>query len=309
MSAPETAPQPSGGRLRGMFGHPYMLLTLTALFWGGNGVASKLAVGTISPMLLTTLRWIVVCAALAPWIGRDLVAAWPELKPRWKALFLMGALGFTGFNSLFYLAGHHTTGVNLTLLQGSIPVLVILGAALLFGTPIRLVQVLGMALTLLGVAVTASHGDLATLRRLELNIGDVYVLVACVFYAGYTLALRRRPPLPGLIVFAALAIVACLTSLPLVAWEALNAPGLIIGAKGWLILLYVAFLPSLVAQVFFMRGVELIGPGRAGIFVNLVPVFGALLSVAILGEAFGAYHALALVLVVGGIYVAERGKV
>lgn len=298
------APLPSASHMA----RPYPLLTLTALFWGGNAVAGKLAVGEISPMALTSLRWVLVCLTLWPFLRHDLAAAWPVLKPRWPSLILMGGLGFTGFNALFYLAAHHTSGVNLTILQGSIPVLVILGAGVLFGTPIRMLQIIGMVLTVMGVIITAAHGDLGTLSGLGFNIGDAWMLIACIFYAGYTLALRQRPALPGLTVFAALAVIACLTSLPLLGWEMANGTVQWPTAKGWLILLYVAFFPSLIAQIFFMRGVELIGPGRAGLFVNLVPVFGAFLAVIILGEHFALYHALALVLVVGGILVAERGR-
>lgn len=292
----------------GYMARPYLLLTLTALFWGGNAVAGKLAVGEISPMALTSLRWVLVCLTLLPFLRHDLRAAWPVLKARWASLTLMGGLGFTGFSALFYLAAHHTSGVNLTILQGSIPVLVILGASVIFGTAIRALQVVGMLLTIAGVIITAAHGDLGTLSGLVFNIGDAWMLIACVFYAGYTLALRQRPALPGLTVFAALAVIACLTSLPLLGWEVANGTVQWPTAKGWLILLYVAFLPSLIAQIFFMRGIELIGPGRAGLFVNLVPVFGAFMAVIVLGEHFALYHALALAMVISGILVAERGR-
>jgi drug/metabolite transporter (DMT)-like permease len=148
--------------------------------------------------------------------------------------------------------------------------------------------------------------DLEVLRTLALNIGDVWMLIACVFYAGYTLGLRRRPPVSGLVFFTALAGVAFLSSLPLLAIEIAQGAMQWPTAKGWLILLYIGLLPSLVSQIFFIRGVELIGPARAGLFVNLVPVFGALLAVLLLGEPFALYHALGLFLVLGGIWLAER---
>jgi drug/metabolite transporter (DMT)-like permease len=112
----------------------------------------------------------------------------------------------------------------------------------------------------------------------------------------------------GFVFFAAMAGVAFLLTIPLLAWE--TAAGAVVwpDARGFAILLYVTLFPSLLSQIFFMRGVELIGPGRAGLFVNLVPVFGALLAVAILGEPFRLYHALALALVLGGIWLAERGR-
>jgi drug/metabolite transporter (DMT)-like permease len=134
------------------------------------------------------------------------------------------------------------------------------------------------------------------------------MLIACALYAGYTLALRRRPAVSGLAFFTAMALSAAVTSLPLLAWEIAQGAAQWPTPKGWLIVLFIALFPSLVSQLSFMRSVELIGPQRAGLFVNLVPVFGALMAVTILGEPFGWYHGAALALVIGGILVAETAK-
>ncbi|HEY8566850.1 MAG TPA: DMT family transporter [Beijerinckiaceae bacterium] len=293
---------------RWLYGKPYLLLTLTTLMWGGNAVAGRLAIGQVSPMALTFLRWIIVVAILSVIARRDVTAAWPALRARWPSLVLMGMLGFTLFNALFYAAAHHTSAVNLGIIQGAIPVLVLVGALVWFGTRVRLFQVVGMLVTLVGVTIVAAKGDLAVLRSLDFNVGDVWMLIASGFYAFYTLALRRRPAVSGLALFAALAGVAFVTSLPLVAYEIATGQVQWPTPKGWLIMLYVGLCPSLLSQIFYMRGVELIGPGRAGIFVNLVPVFGALLAVVIVGEAFHLYHGLALALVLGGIALAERRR-
>jgi drug/metabolite transporter (DMT)-like permease len=220
----------------------------------------------------------------------------------------MGTLGLTVFNALMYVAAHHTTAVNITILQGSMPVLVLVGALLFYGTRIRGWQIFGMAVTLFGTLLVATRADLATLTSFSFNIGDLWMLVACCLYAGFTVALRKKPAIPGLVFFAALAGVALLTSLPLVAYEVATGTVTWPTPRGWLIVLYVGLFPSFVSQVLFMRSVELIGPGRAGLFVNLVPIFGALLAVLILGEAFAAYHAVGLTLVLGGIWLAERGR-
>ncbi|MGO4573213.1 DMT family transporter [Microvirga sp. 2TAF3] len=291
---------------KGLFGQAYLLLVLTTLFWGGNAIAGRLAVGEISPMVLTCLRWVIVVSVLLPTIGPKLAAEWPVIRKSWLFITLMGSFGFTAFNALFYAAAHHTSAVNLTIFQGAIPVLVLIGIALFFRTRIRPLQVLGMIVTVVGVVIVSVKADLAILRTLALNIGDVWMLIACLFYAGYTLGLRHRPALPGLVFFTAMAVVAFLTSLPLVAIEIAQGTAQWPTLNGWAVLLYVAFLPSLLAQVFFIRGVELIGPARAGLFVNLVPVFGALLAVILLGEPFAFYHALGLALVLSGIWLSER---
>jgi drug/metabolite transporter (DMT)-like permease len=292
----------------GLWGRAYVLLTLTTLMWGGNAIAGRLAVGEISPMVLTCLRWVFVVAVMIPLVGRQVVAEWAKIRARWIFTILMGVFGFTAFNGLFYAAAHHTTAVNLTIFQGAIPVLVLLGTVLFFRARVILLQVLGMIVTILGVVLVSVKADIEILRTLSLNIGDVWMLIACLFYAGYTLGLRHRPAMPGLVFFAAMAGVAFISSLPLIALEIARGTAQFPTPKGWLILLYVAVMPSLLSQLFYMRGVELIGPARAGLFVNLVPVFGALLAVLLLGEPFATYHALGLVLVLGGIWLAEQRR-
>lgn len=289
-----------------VYGNAYLLLTITALMWGGNAIASRMAIGEVSPMALTALRWIGVCLVM-PWLFRhELAAHWPTIRANRLQVVAMGLIGFSSFNALMYMAAYSTTAINIGIIQGSIPIVVLLGAFLIFREPARPQQMLGVLVTMLGVAVTAIRGDLAVARTLTFATGDILMLAACVLYAGYTLALRRRPPLPPLVFFTTLAIVACISSLALLAAEA--AAGAVIWPtwKGWALIAYVTVFPSLVSQLFFMRGVELIGPARAGIFVNLVPVFAAILAVVILGEAFQPYHGVAMALVLGGIWLAER---
>ncbi|WP_439497930.1 DMT family transporter [Bosea sp. (in: a-proteobacteria)] len=284
----------------------YLLLILTTLMWGGNAVASRMAVGHISPMALTSLRWVFVCALLPFLLRRELRQYAPVLLAhRWR-IILLGALGFTAFNALMYLAAYSTTAINIGILQGSIPVYVLIGAFLIYRTPIGWMQALGVAVTILGVLVTASRGDVATLANFSFVPGDIWMIIGCVFYAGFTVGIRNRPAVPGLVFFTAMAIVACIVSLPLLGLEIWSGSIIWPTAKGWLILAFVVIGPSLLSQLFFMRAVELIGPGRAGVFVNLVPVFAPLLAVLIIGEQLALYHGLALVLVLGGIWIAER---
>jgi drug/metabolite transporter (DMT)-like permease len=292
--------------LRAAWHSPVLLLVLTALMWAGNSVAGRVAVGEISPMELIFLRWSFACIPLAIAARADLKRDIAALRPRWRYLVVAGSLGYTGFNALFYLAAHRTTAVNMSILQGLIPPLVMIGAALVFGVRPRLLQVLGIVATMIGVAFVGVRGDAANLRGLDFNIGDLMMIVAAAFYAVYTLMLRQRPQVSSLGLFAAMAFVALLTSAPLLAIEIAEGAFMWPTAKGWATLAYVALFPSLIAQIFFIRGVQLIGPSRAGVFANLVPIFGALLAVTILGEPFAFYHAVALALVVGGIWIAER---
>jgi drug/metabolite transporter (DMT)-like permease len=289
-----------------LWANAYLLLIMTTLMWAGNAVASRLAVGHISPMALTCLRWVFVCAVL-PWLMRhELRAHWPALTARWRFIAVMGAMGFTAFNALMYIAAYSTTAINIGILQGAIPIFVLIGAFIAYRTAIGPLQALGVLVTLLGVAVVASRGDLQVLSQLAFLPGDIAMLLACTLYAGYTVGLRARPAVPGLVFFSALAVVACLVSLPLMAIEIAHGSFIWPTTRGWLVLAFVVIGPSLVSQLFFLRAVELIGPGRAGVFVNLVPVFAPILAVFVLGEQLSLYHGLALALVLGGIFIAER---
>jgi len=300
--------QPPASFPQRVWANAYLLLVMTTLLWAGNAVASRLAVGEIAPMTLTSLRWVFVCAVM-PYLFREgLRKHWPVLKTNRLKVMLLGAFGFTAFNTLMYIAAYSTTAINIGILQGSIPVFVLLGAFLAFRMPIGGLQALGVAVTIIGVLVTASRGDWHVLSQLSFVPGDLWMMIACIFYAGYTVGIRTRPPMPGLIFFTAMAIVACLVSLPLLGLEIATGRAYWPTLKGWLILTFVVIGPSILSQLFFMRAIELIGPGRAGVFVNLVPVFAPLLAVAILGEQLALYHGLALALVLGGIWIAERKR-
>jgi drug/metabolite transporter (DMT)-like permease len=247
-----------------------------------------------------------VLAVLWPLYGRQVRQHWPQIRPRLVKIALMAFLGFTGFNALFYIAGYYTSAINLGILQGSIPVVVLLGAFLVYGTRATLVQIAGVLITTIGVLVVATHGMPLSILEIGLNRGDLAMLVACALYAFYTVALRDRPNIPGTAFFTLLALIAAITSLPLLALEALTTGLSMPTLQGWLVTLYVAIFPSCLAQLFYVRGVDLIGPGRAGVFVNLVPVFAAILAVTLINEPFAMFHAVALALVIGGIWLAQR---
>jgi drug/metabolite transporter (DMT)-like permease len=295
------------GRIGTMaYGNAVLLLVATTLLWGGNTVAGRLAAGEVSPMVVVFLRWIIVAGLLVPVLWPRIRSEWPVMRGSFLRMVLMAAFGFVGFNTLFYIAATETTAVNLGIIQGSMPILVLIGSVIAFGSKVRLLQVVGILATLLGVTLIAAQGSLDVLLSLAVNPGDGVMLIACVLYSGYTLALRNRPQVSGLVFFAVLSAISVFASLPGLAYEMATDTALWPDMKGWLIVLYIALGPSCLSQIFFMRGVELIGPARAGVFINLVPIFAAVLAVSILGEPFKWHHGLALLLVLGGIWLSER---
>ena len=286
----------------------YLLLTMTMLCWGGNAVFGQLAVDHISPMLLVTARWLGVVVLSALFLARPIWREWPRMRPHLGYLAIMGAIGFACFNALFYIAAHSTSAVNVGILQGSIPVFVLIGALVAYRTPIAPMQLVGVGTTVLGVATVASAGSPARLAALEVREGDLLMLAACALYACYTVGLRRRPPVSTLALFPVMAAAALVVSLPLTLAEAATGTLQWPTTQGWVVVGLVTLLPSFLAQLFFIGGVDRIGPGRAGVFANLVPVFAAILAVLILGETFRPYHGLALGLVLTGIWLSERYK-
>ncbi|MFT7654267.1 MAG: drug/metabolite transporter (DMT)-like permease, partial [Candidatus Azotimanducaceae bacterium] len=264
----------------------YLLLTLTSLCFGANTTFAKLAVGEVSPMMMVALRWLVVVVLLVILNTKTLRRDWPALRPQLGFLFLMGGFGLAAFNGLFYIAAHHTTAINMGIISGMLPVFVLLGALLAYRTPVQKLQWVGVGLSLVGVIVIASAGEVASLLHFRLNDGDLLVVVATLLYAGYTLGLRRRPESSAIGLFTVLAASAFLASWPMVAVEAWLGEFQVPTLRGWVLVGLVALFPSFLAQIMFIRGVEIIGPGRAGIFVNLMPVFAAAIAVIYLGEQF-----------------------
>ena len=288
--------------------HAYAVLATASLCWAANSIFGRLAVGEISPLLLVSFRWLGVLLLLLVFARRFVVQDWPVLRTRLPYIALMGASGFALFNSVFYVAAHSTTAINLGILQGAMPVFVVLGMFAVYRVQVTRIQTLGIIVTIVGVVIVGSAGSLARLAALEFKLGDLLMLAACVLYAGYTVGLRRRPEVSSLGFFTAMVAVSFAVSVPLTVTEAMLGQLQWPTAKGWMIIPMVVLFPSFLAQVCFLKGVTLIGPSRAGVFINLVPIFAAILAVVFLRESFEAFHGVALLLVFCGIWLSEHGK-
>ncbi|MEM6711743.1 MAG: DMT family transporter [Pseudomonadota bacterium] len=288
-----------------LFNRPYILLTLTSLFWAGNTIAGKLASGVIPPFTLTFVRWLVV-AIIAYVIARPFIEENREtVKRHWPILFLMGCLGFTLFNTALYTALTYTSALNVAIEQSAFPAVIMFMMFLFYRERITPVQGLGVLIASAGVVFTAAQGSLDRLIALQFGRGDIIMIIGVIVFSGYSILLRKKPALPWQLFMLALAVGATISAAPLLVIDIAAeryplADWRVIG-----LLAYVVIFPSFVSQVFWIRGVELIGAGRASLFINLIPVFGTLLAVVILGETFETYHAVGLVCVVGGIFLAE----
>ena len=284
-----------------------IMLLLATFFWGGNAVAGKLANGEVSPMLLTFFRWFLASIIVVVIARRHLIDDWKAIKENIWYFVLMAPIGFTLFNLMLYSALTYTTALNVTIEQAAMPMFIFLINFIVFRAKPLLIQLVGYTVTLIGVLLTVSGGDYDRLLNLEFNRGDVIMIFAAFSYAAYSVGLRAKPQMHWMSFLSVLIFIAGIVSIPFVLYE-WTTPKFIWphSTLGWGVVVYAAIGPSIIAQACFIRGNELLGANNAALFLNSVPIFGALLSVLILGEAFQWYHALAMVLVLGGIFVAQH---
>lgn len=286
----------------------YGLLILTSLVWAGNSVAGKIAAGHIDPILLTTLRWWIAALVIVALSLRQLKTDWPVILRHWPLLLGYGAPGFTLFNILLYSALTETAAVNVMIEQAGIPLVIFLGNFILFRLKATAAQLIGFILTVTGVILTATHGDPRQLLHLELNAGDVMMLAAIIVYGGYTVSLKWKPMIHWQSLLAIPCIGAAITCVPVLIWRYLTHPFPAPDATGWGVVVYASLFVALLASATYIAGIELIGPNRAGLFINLLPIFGVFLAVIILREPLHTYHLIALALVSGGIILSEWSR-
>jgi len=228
------------------------------------------------------------------------------IKSHWKFLFLLGAFGFAIFNALMYLALNHTSAINVAIEQASMPLIVFILNYLLFRTRVTAYQLIGFLITLIGVAITVTRGNLLSINAQSLNVGDLLMVGAIMVYGMYSVLLRRKPNIHPMSFLCVLGFAALITTTPMALYEYMSNTILWPDLQGWGVVIYAGIFPSVLAQLFWVLGLEKIGSNRGGLFINLVPIFGAILAILILGETFEAYHAIGLTLVLGGITLAQK---
>jgi drug/metabolite transporter (DMT)-like permease len=288
---------------------PYLLLILAPLFWGGNVVAAKLVVGEIDPFLLLASRCVGATLFILPFAWRFLRADWPVIRRYWLLLMAYGGIGYALFNVFLYVGLTTTTAVNSSIEQASLPMLIMAANFIVFRVRATWQQIVGVLIAIFGVILTATHGDPTRILTLDVNVGDGLIILACLTYTGYTLALKYRPQVHMMSFMAVAFTGAAITGLIMLQifgggmGQFATLPQA--SPKVWAVIVYVMIFPSMFSQVFYARGVELVGANRAAPSHNLIPVFGALGSVLVLGERLELYHYLAASIIIGGIVLAE----
>lgn len=281
----------------------YVALAAVMLLWAGNSIVGRAVRDDIAPFTLALVRWTGALLILLPFAWRHLRDDAVALRAAWRVVLALGLIGIAAFNALLYAGLHHTTASNGLLLQAAIPALVLVFDRVAFGVRPGLATVAGVTLSTLGVVVIVTRADPAVLRHFDFGRGDVMILIAVTAWAVYTTLLRLRPAVHPLSLIAATFAIGVLAMLPLAMIEIarVGLPALTpttIGAFA-----YVAIFPSLIAYQLYNTAVAHVGPARAGQAITLMPLFGALLAVGLLGETLHGYHAVGMGLILAGILV------
>jgi len=283
---------------------PYLLLTLTPLFWAGNWIVGRGLSADIPPMAMTFFRWLFALLILAPFALPHVKRDWPIVRANWKTMLVLGAIGVGTHNGLAYLGLNYTTATNGVILNSFIPVMIVTLSWLFLRERMSSMQILGVGISLAGVFAILAQGSLATVAAFRWNVGDLCVILSMALWAVYTILLRFRPA--GLHALSFLFVVAAVGDLcvaPL--WLAEMAFGrhLLWTWTNVAALFSVALFSSVLAYIFWNRGVEAVGANVAGLFVHLMPVFGVILAWLFLDERMLAFHLAGIALILTGIWL------
>jgi len=304
MPAIPTAKSSRAGRW--LFDRPYLLLSLTSLFWACNTVLGRFVVGHIPPMTLAFVRWAGAFLIVLPFAARHLAVDWPVVRKHAGLMAVYALVGFSAYNTMAYYGLQYTTAINALLLQSIGPLFVALCTFAMFGDRLTLRQAGGVCVSLCGVVVIICHGSLAVLRDVAFNRGDIWYVMALVFYGYYTALLRKRPHIHPLSFLAVGMGGGAVFLVPVVALEVWSGRTMVLDTESVLSIAFVCIFPSLLGYLFVNRGVELVGANRAAPFIHLVPVFGSVLAIVFLGERFELFHAIGYGLVFSGITIATK---
>lgn len=292
--------------VRALADKPYFLMLLPGLFWAGNAIVARSIAGEVPPIGLAFWRWAVAAIVILPLAWRYLRRDIPMMLARWPIMLLLTTLGISVFNTFLYMAAHTTTAINIVMLQTTMPIVVVLATYLIFRDRVSPLQAFGILVSLAGTLVLTAHGDPAILAHFDFRPGDLWMLAAVVSYAIYTALLRLRPPVHGFsFAFASFGLGALLL-LPFYAAETVLVGPVPVSPGSLLAIGYVAVFASILAYMGFNRTVELLGANTAGLTVHLIPVFGILLAVLLLGERLEPYHGLGIGLIASGLWLATR---
>jgi drug/metabolite transporter (DMT)-like permease len=298
---------PAASRTKSRF-DPRLLMLVPGLVWAGNAIVARAVAAEVPPIGLAFWRWVIAALVVAPFAWQHVRRDTPVMLAQWPIMLLLSAIGIAFFNSGLYIAAHSTTALNIVMLQTSLPVLVVFASYLLFNDRVTPIQAIGIVLSLSGALTLITHGDPHVLTHLTFNSGDLWMLSACVGYALYTALLRLRPQVHPLSFLFSSFVIGGILLLPIYILESAQGFPIPVTTHALLAIGYVAIFASAIGYFAYNRSVELLGANTAGLSVYLVPVFGTILAILLLGEHPQIYHFVGIALIASGIVLATRRR-
>ena len=286
----------------------YTFLTLAALFWSGNFIVGKFAtLFEVPPLTLNFLRWLTVWFILIPFTIKEILAKKNYIKENFFAIGIMGILSISTFNSVVYLALNFTQVINAVLMLAAIPPMIIIFSSLMKIEKTNMFQLSGLFLSIFGVATIISNADVQKIISLSFNKGDIWMLVCVLSWSLYSTLLKKNKfQLSQFSLIQIMVTVGLIFLVPQFLYEQSIGLDLKINKASILILAYVVIFPAIAAYYCWQKAIELIGPNRSSMFIQLMPLFSALMAIIIFKEKFQLFHFIGASFIISGIYLSNR---
>lgn len=285
----------------------YLVVAVTPLCWAGDVVLAKGAVGSIPPFSLAFWRWFVAFLLLFPFALPYIKKDWLVAKEKLLMLFLLSVLGISVFISLIYTSVLTTTAINVALIQTIMPVAIVSNCYILYREKVSVQQLFCLCGCFIGVCLVILQGSVANIFAMSFAFGDILMLIATMMYGLYSALLQKKAPsIHPVSLLTILAGLGALALLPVHLFEIGIKGGFLVTNATILRVLYAAVFPSIVAYFCWMRGIATIGANKTGMFINLLPVYAAVLAAVFLGEAFKWFHLVGMAIIVSGMFAFNR---
>lgn len=290
----------------GLFDNAYLLLALASLCWSGNHLMGRAIAGQVPPLAITTLRWLLAAAVLFPFIRAQLAQDWQLIRKHFGVLIYLALVGGALFGAVQFVGLQLTTALNVSVMNSLAPLFIAVASATMFRDRLTGRQLLGIVISMVGVLAIITKLDPGVLTHLSFNAGDVIILINMMIWGVYSASMRWRPAIHPASFMFMFCLISGIAMLPAFGWEystgfVLRPTPLTFGS-----IAFVTLFSTIVAFMCWTRGVELIGPNRAGVFLHLVPIFSALLTGTLLGEPLMGYHVVGFALILTGVWCAAR---
>jgi len=286
----------------------YSYLVLAALFWSGNFIVGKFAtLFEIPPLTLNVFRWISVWFILIPFTYKEIHKNLPYIKKNWLVISFMGVITISTFNSVVYFALNYTQVINAVLMLAAIPAATIVLSSLMKIEKTNIFQISGLLLSIIGIGSIISNGEMQKIISLSFNKGDLWMLVCVVTWSLYSTLLKKHKfKLSQFSLIQLMVSVGILFLIPQFFYEKSIGLELNYNKAFFLILFYVVMFPAIGAYYCWQKGIEIIGPNRSTMFIQLMPLFSAVMAIIIFKEKFELYHFAGATFILSGIYLSNR---